>query len=290
MLSVDELNEKLIELSFAEDIGDGDHTTLCCIPSAEMGESLLLIKQPGIFAGAEIARQVFHSFDPEMQVEVFIQDGAEVKPGDIVMSVKGKVQSLLQTERLMLNILQRMSGIATMTHKYQQALIDAGTRTRVLDTRKTTPGMRMLEKEAVKIGGGMNHRIGLFDMILLKDNHIDFCGGVHNAISRAKEYCRTKGLDLKIECEVRNWNELEEALAEGCDRIMFDNFTPEDTRKAVELVAGRCETESSGGITFDNMIPYAKAGVDFISFGALTHSVKGLDMSFKAAGSDKLKI
>ena len=160
----------------------------------------------------------------------------------------------------------------------------------MLDTRKTTPGMRMLEKEAVKIGGGMNHRIGLFDMILLKDNHIDFCGGVHNAISRAKQYCKDHGKDLKIECEVRNWKELEEALAEGCDRIMFDNFTPEDTKKAVELVAGRAETESSGGITFDTMIPYAQAGVDFISFGALTHSVKGLDMSFKAAGSDKLVI
>ena len=185
----------------------------------------------------------------------------------------------------MLNILQRMSGIATMTHKYQQALIDAGTKTRVLDTRKTTPGMRMLEKEAVKIGGGMNHRIGLFDMILLKDNHIDFCGGVHNAISMAKRYCRENGKDdLKIECEVRNFKELEEALHEECDRIMFDNFTPEATRKAVEMVGGRCETESSGGITFETMIPYAQAGVDFISFGALTHSVKGLDMSFKAAG------
>ena len=290
ILSVEELNDRLIDLAFAEDIGDGDHTTLCCIPDTEMGESKLLIKEEGIFAGVEIAKQVFHRFDPAMQVEVFIQDGAHVKPGDIVMSVKGKVQSLLQTERLMLNILQRMSGIATMTHKYQQALIDAGTKTRVLDTRKTTPGMRMLEKEAVKIGGGMNHRIGLFDMILLKDNHIDFCGGVHNAISRAKQYCKEKGKNLKIECEVRNWKELDEALAEGCDRIMFDNFTPEDTCKAVQLVAGRCETESSGGITFDNMIPYAKAGVDFISFGALTHSVKGLDMSFKAAGSDKLKI
>ena len=227
---------------------------------------------------------------PTMEVEVYIQDGAHVKPGDIVMSVKGKEQSLLQTERLMLNILQRMSGIATMTNKYQQALIDAGTKTRVLDTRKTTPGMRMLEKEAVKIGGGMNHRIGLFDMILLKDNHIDFCGGVHNAISRAKQYCKEHGKDLKIECEVRNWKELEEALEEGCDRIMFDNFTPEDTKKAVALVAGRAETESSGGITFETMIPYAQAGVDFISFGALTHSVKGLDMSFKAAGSDKLVI
>ena len=242
MLSVEELNEKLIDLSFAEDIGDGDHPTLCCIPETEMGERKLLIKEEGMFAGVEIAKQVFHRFDPTMEVEVYIEDGAHVKPGDIVMSVKGKVQSLLQTERLMLNILQRMSGIATMTHKYQQTLIDAGTKTRVLDTRKTTPGMRMLEKEAVKIGGGMNHRIGLFDMILLKDNHIDFCGGVHNAISRAKEYCKANGKDLKIECEVRNWKELDEALAEGCDRIMFDNFTPEDTEKAVKIVAGRCET------------------------------------------------
>ena len=290
MISVEELNDRLIDLSFAEDIGDGDHTTLCCIPETEMGESKLLIKQEGILAGVEIAKQVFHRFDPTMEVEAHVKDGAHVKPGDIVMSVRGKVQSLLQTERLMLNIMQRMSGIATMTHKYQQALIDAGTATRVLDTRKTTPGMRMLEKEAVHIGGGMNHRIGLFDMILLKDNHIDFCGGVHNAISRAKAYCKAKGKDLKIECEVRNFDELREALQEGCDRIMFDNFTPEDTRRAVEMVAGRAETESSGGITFDTMIPYAKAGVDFISFGALTHSVKGLDMSFKAAGSDKLTI
>lgn len=291
MLSVNQLNDKLIELAFSEDIGDGDHTTLCCIPATAMGESKLLIKDEGIFAGVEIAKQIFHKFDPTLDVEVYIQDGAPVKPGDIVMSVKGKEQSLLQTERLMLNILQRMSGIATMTHKYQQALIDAGTKTRVLDTRKTTPGMRMLEKEAVRIGGGMNHRIGLFDMILLKDNHIDFCGGVHNAISRAKQYIKEHGKDgMKIECEVRDFRELEEALTEGCDRIMFDNFSPEDTRKAVAMVNGRCETESSGGITFDTMIPYAKAGVDFISFGALTHSVKVLDMSFKAAGSNKLKV
>lgn len=291
MLSVNQLNDKLIELAFSEDIGDGDHTTLCCIPATAMGESKLLIKDEGIFAGVEIAKQIFHKFDPTLNVEVYIQDGAPVKPGDIVMSVKGKEQSLLQTERLMLNILQRMSGIATMTHKYQQALIDAGTQTRVLDTRKTTPGMRMLEKEAVRIGGGMNHRIGLFDMILLKDNHIDFCGGVHNAISRAKQYIKEHGKDgMKIECEVRDFQELEEALTEGCDRIMFDNFSPEDTRKAVAMVNGRCETESSGGITFDTMIPYAKAGVDFISFGALTHSVKVLDMSFKAAGSNKLKV
>ena len=282
MLSVDELTDRLIDLSFAEDIGDGDHTTLCCIPADAVGKSRLIIKENGILAGVEVAKEVFRRFDSTLQVEVLIGDGSPVKVGDVAMIVTGKVQSLLQTERLMLNIMQRMSGIATMTHKYQQALIDAGTKTRVLDTRKTTPGMRMLEKEAVKIGGGTNHRIGLFDMILLKDNHVDFAGGIHNAISRAKEYCKKNGKDLKIEIEVRNFKELEEALLEKPDRIMFDNFTPEDTVKAVQIVNHQCETESSGGITFDNMIPYAKAGVDFISFGALTHSVKGLDMSFKA--------
>ncbi|MDO4172279.1 MAG: carboxylating nicotinate-nucleotide diphosphorylase [Prevotellaceae bacterium] len=282
MLSVEELTDKLIDLSFAEDIGDGDHTTLCCIPADAMGKSRLIIKEDGIIAGIEVAKEVFRRFDPEMQVEVLINDGTKVKKGDIAMVVTGKTQSLLQTERLMLNIMQRMSGIATMTNKYQQALIDAGTKTRVLDTRKTTPGMRMLEKEAVKIGGGMNHRIGLFDMILLKDNHIDFAGGIHNAMTRAKNYCKENNKDLKIEIEVRNFKELEEALAECPDRIMFDNFTPEETVKAVKIVNNQCETESSGGITFDTMIPYAKAGVDFISFGALTHSVKGLDMSFKA--------
>ena len=282
MLSVDELTDRLIDLSFAEDIGDGDHTTLCCIPADAVGKSRLIIKEDGILAGVEVAKEVFRRFDSTLQVEVLIGDGSPVKVGDIAMIVTGKVQSLLQTERLMLNIMQRMSGIATMTHKYQQALIDAGTKTRVLDTRKTTPGMRMLEKEAVKIGGGSNHRIGLFDMILLKDNHVDFAGGIHNAISRAKEYCKKNGKNLKIEIEVRNFKELEEALLEKPDRIMFDNFTPEDTVKAVQIVNHQCETESSGGITFDNMIPYAKAGVDFISFGALTHSVKGLDMSFKA--------
>ena len=280
--TVKELTDKLIDLSFAEDIGDGDHTTLSCIPADAMGKSRLLVKEDGILAGVEVAKEVFRRFDPTLEVEVLINDGAEVKKGDVAMIVSGKVQSLLQTERLMLNIMQRMSGIATMTHKYQQALIDAGTKTRVLDTRKTTPGMRMLEKEAVKIGGGMNHRIGLFDMILLKDNHIDFAGGIHNAVSRAKQYCKEMGKDLKIEVEVRNFEELEQALAEKPDRIMFDNFTPEDTKKAVEIVNGQCETESSGGITFETMVPYAKAGVDYISFGALTHSVKGLDLSFKA--------
>ncbi|MBQ0163638.1 MAG: carboxylating nicotinate-nucleotide diphosphorylase [Bacteroidales bacterium] len=282
MYTVSELNDRLIDLAFSEDIGDGDHTTLCSIPADAMGAQKLLVKQPGILAGVRIAREVFHRFDPELTIEQFLNDGDAIQPGDIVMIVRGRVRSLLQTERLMLNIVQRMSGIATMTHKYQQALIDAGTKTRVLDTRKTTPGMRMLEKEAVKIGGGTNHRIGLFDMILLKDNHVDFCGGIHNAITRAKEYCKANGKDLKIEIEVRNFQELEEALAEHPDRIMFDNFTPEDTARAVQMVNGQCETESSGGITFDTMIPYARAGVDFISFGALTHSVKGLDLSFKA--------
>ncbi len=233
MLSVDELNDRLIDLAFAEDIGDGDHTTLCCIPDDAMGKSKLLIKEDGILAGIEIAKQVFHRFDPTMQVEVFINDGAAVKKGDIAMIVTGKVQSLLQTERLMLNIMQRMSGIATMTNKYVKKL--EGTKTRVLDTRKTTPGMRMLEKEAVKIGGGVNHRIGLFDMILLKDNHVDFAGGIKNAIDRCHAYLKAKNKDLKIEIEVRNFDELNQVLEiGGVNRIMLDNFTPADTKKAVE--------------------------------------------------------
>lgn len=281
MLSVDQLEDKLIELAFAEDIGDGDHTTLCCIPDDAMGKSKLLIKEEGILAGIEMAKKVFNAFDPTMQVEVFINDGTHVKPGDVAMVVSGKVRSLLQTERLMLNIMQRMSGIATMTNKYVKLL--EGTNTRVLDTRKTTPGLRMIEKQAVKIGGGTNHRIGLFDMILLKDNHVDFAGGIPNAINRCHEYLRTKGLDLKIEIEVRNFDELQQVLScGGVDRIMLDNFTVEDTKKAVDIIAGRYETESSGGITFDTIRSYAEQGVDFVSVGALTHSVKGLDMSFKA--------
>ena len=281
MLSVEELNDRLIDLAFAEDIGDGDHTTLCCIPADAMGESKLLIKEEGVFAGVDIAKEVFRRFDPTMEVEVYIQDGTHVKPGDIVMSVKGKIQSLLQTERLMLNILQRMSGIATMTAKYVKRL--EGTKTRVLDTRKTTPGMRMLEKQAVKIGGGTNHRIGLFDMILLKDNHVDFAGGIVNAIDRCHAYLNEKGLDLKIEIEVRSFEELQQVLDHGgVDRIMLDNFSVPDTKKAVDIIAGRFETESSGGITFDTIRDYAEQGVDFVSVGALTHSVKGLDMSFKA--------
>ena len=281
MLKVEELVDRLIDLSFAEDIGDGDHATLCCIPEDAMGKSKLLIKEDGILAGVEIAKEVFHRFDPTMQVEVLMGDGTKVKKGDVAMIVTGKVRSLLQTERLMLNIMQRMSGIATMTAKYVERL--EGTHTRVLDTRKTTPGMRMLEKQAVKIGGGCNHRIGLFDMILLKDNHVDFAGGIANAINRCHEYLKQKGLDLKIEIEVRNFDELKQAMdCGGIDRIMLDNFSVADTKKAVEIVGGKYETESSGGITFDTLRDYAECGVDFISVGALTHSVKGLDMSFKA--------
>ena len=232
-------------------------------------------------AGVEVAKKVFNRFDPTMVVEVLINDGAAVKKGDVAMIVTGKVRSLLQTERLMLNIMQRMSGIATMTNKYVKKL--EGTKTHVLDTRKTTPGMRMLEKQAVKIGGGMNHRIGLFDMILLKDNHVDFAGGIANAINRCHDYLKEKGLDLKIEIEVRNMDELSQVLDRGgVNRIMLDNFTVEETRNAVELIGGRYETESSGGITFDTIRDYAECGVDFVSVGALTHSVKGLDMSFKA--------
>lgn len=281
MKTKERLIDELIDLAFAEDIGDGDHTTLCCIPDTAMGKSRLLIKEPGILAGVEIARKIFHRFDPDLKMTVYIEDGTAVKPGDVAFVVEGRVQSLLQTERLMLNVMQRMSGIATMTHRYVKKL--EGLHTRILDTRKTTPGMRILEKMAVKIGGGVNHRIGLFDMILLKDNHVDFAGGIDKAITRAKEYCKEKGKDLKIEIEVRNFDELQQVLdLGGVDRIMFDNFTPEMTRKAVEMVAGRYETESSGGITFDTLRDYAECGVDFISVGALTHSVKGLDMSFKA--------
>lgn len=281
MYTVDQLNDKLIDLAFSEDIGDGDHTTLCCIPEDAMGKSRLLIKEEGILAGMRIAKEIFHRFDPTMQVEQFMEDGTHVKPGDVPMIVTGKVRSLLQTERLMLNVMQRMSGIATMTNKYVQRL--EGTNTRVLDTRKTTPGMRMLEKEAVKIGGGCNHRIGLFDMILLKDNHIDFAGGIANALDRCAAYQKEKGLNLKVEIECRTFDEIEQVMTHGgADRIMLDNFSIEDTKKAVELINHKFETESSGGITYDTLRQYAECGVDFISVGALTHSVKGLDMSFKA--------
>ena len=282
MKTKDELIDELLDLAFAEDIGDGDHTTLCCIPEDEMGKSHLLVKEEGILAGVEIALKVFKKFDPELKVEVFINDGVHVKPGDIAFVVEGRVRSLLQTERLMLNIMQRMSGIATTTAKYMAEL--KGLKTKVLDTRKTTPGMRMLEKEAVRIGGGMNHRIGLFDMILLKDNHVDFAGGIKNAITKAQQYIVDNKKDgMKIEIEVRNFDELQQVLEiGGVDRIMLDNFNIENTKKAVEMIAGRFETESSGGITFSTLRAYGECGVDYISVGALTHSVKGLDMSFKA--------
>lgn len=281
MKTKEQLIDELIDLAFAEDIGDGDHTTLCCIPDTAMGKSRLLIKEPGILAGVEIARKIFHRFDPDLKMTVYIEDGTAVKPGDVAFVVEGRVQSLLQTERLMLNVMQRMSGIATMTHRYVKKL--EGLHTRILDTRKTTPGMRMLEKEAVKIGGGVNHRIGLFDMILLKDNHVDFAGGIENAISRCHDYLKAKGKDLKIEIEVRNLDELKEVMrVGGVDRIMLDNFSPELTREAVKIVGGKYEIESSGGITFDTIRDYAESGVDFVSVGALTHSVKGLNMSFKA--------
>jgi nicotinate-nucleotide pyrophosphorylase (carboxylating) len=273
--------DALIKLWFAEDIGDGDHTTLSCIPADAMGKSQLIIKENGVLAGVEIAKRIFHAFDPELKMTQFLHDGDRIKIGDIAFIVEGRVQSLLQTERLMLNVMQRMSGIATRTAEYIKQL--EGTHTRVLDTRKTTPGLRLLEKEAVKIGGGCNHRIGLYDMILLKDNHIDFAGGIEKAITRAKEYCKSKGKNLKIEIEVRNFDEICQVMAVGgVNRIMLDNFTPADTKKAVEMIDGKYETESSGGITFDTLRQYAECGVDFISVGALTHSVKSLDMSFKA--------
>lgn len=276
-----ELLKTQIRQWFAEDIGDGDHTSLSCIPANAEGTSQLIIKEEGILAGVEVARTVFETFDPALKMEVFINDGAHVKPGDIAFRVSGKILSLLQTERLMLNIMQRMSGVATTTHRYVERL--EGTGTRVLDTRKTTPGLRLLEKEAVRIGGGTNHRIGLYDMILLKDNHVDFAGGIEQAITRAQRYCREKGKKLKIEIEVRSFNEINQVLkVGGVDRIMLDNFSVEDTRKAVVLINHRYETESSGGITIDTLRDYALCGVDFISVGALTHSIKSLDMSFKA--------
>ena len=280
MKTKEELIDALIDLAFAEDIGDGDHTTLSTIPADAMGRQHLLVKEEGILAGVDIARRVFERYDPSLKMTVMIGDGSRVKPGDIAFVVEGPVRSLLVTERTMLNIMQRMSGIATMTARYQERL--KGLKAKVLDTRKTTPGMRILEKEAVRIGGGANHRIGLFDMILIKDNHVDFAGGIPNAVSRARAYLKEKGKDLKIEVEVRNTDEIRQALDARVDRIMLDNFTSERTAEAVALIGGAAEIESSGGITLDTLRAYGEAGVDFISVGALTHSVKGLDMSFKA--------
>lgn len=280
--------KKLISIWFEEDIRDGDHTSLSCIPATQMGCQQLIIKEEGILAGVEVAKEIIAYFDSECRMEQLLSDGAQVKPGDVAFRVYGKELSLLQIERTMLNIMQRMSGVATTAHKYQSLIAD--TNCHVLDTRKTTPGLRYLEKEAVAIGGGMNHRIGLFDMILLKDNHVDFAGGITNALERARDYCAQKGKDLRIEIEVRNTDEINEALATNIpDRIMLDNFTPERTKAAVALIRqwteqnGKyIEIESSGGITIDTLRDYALCGVDFVSVGALTHSVKSLDMSFKA--------
>ena len=282
MKSKDELIDELLTLAFAEDVGDGDHTTLSTIPADEMGAQRLIVKEEGILAGVDIARKVFEKFDPELKMTVYIEDGAHVKPGDIAFKVEGRVRSLLQTERIMLNIMQRMSGIATTTARYQKRL--EGLKTKVLDTRKTTPGMRMLEKEAVRIGGGCNHRIGLFDMILIKDNHVDFAGGIPQAVEAAKSYCKANGKDLRIELEVRNTDEIRQAIAAGVDRIMLDTSHRAYCRgrELIRAEAPGVEIESSGGITLDTLRAYGEAGVDFISVGALTHSVKGLDMSFKA--------
>ena len=281
MKTRDELIEDLLNLSFAEDIGDGDHTTLSTIPADAIGKSRLIIKEKGTVAGVEMAQKVLKKIDPSVKVTVLIKDGEDVNVGDIVFVAEGPTRSLLMAERTLLNIMQRMSGVATMTKRYQERL--SGLKTKVLDTRKTTPGMRMLEKEAVKLGGGENHRIGLYDMILIKDNHIDFAGGLEKAVKRAKEYCESNGKDLKIEVEARTLEDVKK-LTEmpEVDRIMFDNFTPEMTKEAVKIVDGKKETESSGGITIENLRDYGETGVDFISVGALTHSVKGLDMSFKA--------
>jgi nicotinate-nucleotide pyrophosphorylase (carboxylating) len=277
----DELIDLLIDLSFAEDVGDGDHTTLSCISSVKQGCSRLLVKEEGILAGIEMAKRIFHRFDPLLQVDILIEDGVEVRYGDVPFVISGSVRSILQTERLVLNVMQRMSGIATVTRNYVKAV--EGTGARVLDTRKTTPGMRIMEKEAVRIGGGVNHRIGLFDMILLKDNHVDFAGGIEQAITRARDYLKAKGKDLKIEIEVRSLEELDRVLQTGgIDRIMLDNFSLNATREAVRRIAGRFESESSGGITIETIRSYAECGVDYISVGALTHSVKSLDISMKA--------
>jgi nicotinate-nucleotide pyrophosphorylase (carboxylating) len=277
----EKLIEELIDLAIKEDIGDGDHSSRSCIPETAQGKVQLLVKEEGIIAGIEIAEKVFKKIDPDVKMEIFIKDGTRVKSGDVAFTVEGKVWTLLKTERLVLNIMQRMSGIATRTGEYVKHL--EGLHTKVLDTRKTTPGMRVLEKMAVKTGGGENHRMGLYDMVMLKDNHIDFAGGIEKAVTAVKKYLKEKGKDLKIEVEVRNMDELNEVMrVGGIHRIMLDNFDIEQTKAAVELIDGKYETESSGGITMDTLRDYAECGVDYISVGALTHHIKSLDMSLKA--------
>lgn len=270
-----------VENALKEDIGDGDHTSLACIPSMQEGRAQLLIKESGILAGVEVIQQIFRQFDPFLQVTVFIKDGAKVYPGDVVFTVEGRVLSILQCERLVLNIMQHMSGIATQTGLYVERL--TGTSAKLLDTRKIIPGMRLLDKEAVRIGGGLNHRIGLFDMVLIKDNHIDYAGGIEQAVDAVNKYLQKRGKMLKIEIEARNLDDVGRIVRHNkIHRIMFDNFDLETTRKAVEIVNGHYETESSGKINLGNIREYALCGVDFISVGALTHHIKSLDMSLKA--------
>jgi len=278
---INTLVDEIIDIAIREDIGDGDHSSQSCIPHDAQGKMYLLVKEDGILAGVQVGTDIFKKIDDTIEVETLINDGTRVKTGDIVLKVKGRVWSLLQAERLVLNVMQRMSGIATRTAEYVAHL--EGTSTRVLDTRKTTPGMRLLEKEAVRIGGGVNHRMGLYDMVMLKDNHIDFAGGIEKAIAQTQAYLAEKGKKLNIEVEVRDWNELEEVVrVGGIQRIMLDNFDVPTTKKAVEFIDGRFETESSGGITMDTLRGYAECGVDYISVGALTHHIKSLDLSLKA--------
>jgi len=280
-MNIEKYIKDFIQLALAEDVGDGDHTSLSCIPETQMGKAQLLVKQDGILAGVEIAKRIYKEFDATMEIKIFIHDGCPIKVGDVVFEVSGKELSILQTERLVLNFMQRMSGIATQTYEYVK-LVD-GLKTKILDTRKTTPGMRLFEKMAVKIGGGENHRMGLYDMIMIKDNHIDFAGGIKQAIERSQTYLKNKNKDLKIEVEARSFDEIKEIMEiGGIHRIMIDNFSVEDTKKAIALIGGKYETESSGGITKDTLRNYAECGVDYISVGALTHQIKSLDLSLKA--------
>jgi nicotinate-nucleotide pyrophosphorylase (carboxylating) len=275
------LLREFILKSLAEDLGDGDHTSLACIPAGQAGKANLLIKEEGVLAGIRVAEELFSTIDKDLKFDLIIEDGTSVVPGDVAFYISGLQQSILKSERLVLNIMQRMSGIATATHEY--ALKIKGLRAMILDTRKTTPGLRFLEKEAVRIGGGMNHRMGLYDMILIKDNHIDYAGGIQNAIRKTKEYLKKNNLNLKVEIEARSMDDVRTILSTGgVDRIMLDNFTVNDTLSAVKEISGRYETESSGGINLSTIRSYAECGVDFISVGALTHHIKSLDMSLKA--------
>ncbi len=272
--------DAFIENAISEDIGKGDHTSLACIPETTTGKAHLIIKQEGILAGIDVAKQIFTKFDENLNFVSFINDGTKVKKNDIAFCVEGKALSILQAERLVLNVMQRMSGIATETKKYVEKL--NGLNTKVLDTRKTTPGMRFLEKAAVKIGGGENHRMGLYDMIMIKDNHIDFAGGIKQAINSTKQYLKNNNIEQKVVIEARNPDEVKEILSiGGIDRIMLDNFTIEETKEAVKIIKRKYETESSGNITLETIRDYAECGVDFISVGALTHHIKSLDMSLK---------